>query len=101
MGHDDPAAAWQFRKRADGVSRCLRVQRPRCGARFPAAARARGIGGAPVNPIPYTVERRPDTGMNNVKLGVWLFPAAEGNAFRRLLPAYFMLRAGMPAWTPL
>jgi len=54
-----------------------------------------------VNPIPYTVERRPDTGMNNVKLGVWLFLASEVMLFGGLFSAYFMLRAGMAAWTPL
>ena len=27
--------------------------------------------------IPYTVERRPDTGVNNVQLGIWLFLASE------------------------
>ena len=27
--------------------------------------------------IPYTVEARPDTGLNNVKLGIWLFLASE------------------------
>jgi cytochrome c oxidase subunit 3 len=27
--------------------------------------------------IPYTVETRPDTGLQNGKLGVWLFLASE------------------------
>ena len=27
--------------------------------------------------IPYTVAERPDTGLNNVKLGIWLFLASE------------------------
>jgi heme/copper-type cytochrome/quinol oxidase subunit 3 len=44
--------------------------------------------------IPYTVERRPDTGVNNVMLGTWLFLASEAMLFAGLFSAYFMLRAG-------
>jgi heme/copper-type cytochrome/quinol oxidase subunit 3 len=52
--------------------------------------------------IPYTVERRPDTGVNNVQLGVWLFLASEAMLFGGLFSAYFTLRAGSIApWTPL
>jgi heme/copper-type cytochrome/quinol oxidase subunit 3 len=52
--------------------------------------------------IPYTVERRPDTGVNNVQLGIWLFLASEAMLFGGLFSAYFMLRAGAPApWLPL
>jgi len=52
--------------------------------------------------IPYTVERRPDTGVNNVKLGVWLFLASEVMLFGGLFSAYFMLRAGaLDRWRPL
>lgn len=51
--------------------------------------------------IPYTVERRPDTGVNNVKLGVWLFLASEVMLFGGLFSAYFTLRAGARAWAPL
>ncbi|HEX5475146.1 MAG TPA: cytochrome c oxidase subunit 3 [Vicinamibacterales bacterium] len=48
--------------------------------------------------IPYTFERRPDTGVNNVKLGVWLFLASEVMFFGGLFSAYFMLRAGATSW---
>lgn len=48
--------------------------------------------------IPYTVEPRPDTGVNNVTLGVWLFLASEVMLFGGLFSAYFMLRAGATAW---
>lgn len=48
--------------------------------------------------IPYTFERRPDTGVNNVKLGVWLFLASEVMFFGGLFSAYFMLRAGAESW---
>jgi cytochrome c oxidase subunit 3 len=52
--------------------------------------------------IPYTVERRPDTGINNVQLGIWLFLASEVMLFGGLFSAYFMLRAGsMTVWMPL
>jgi heme/copper-type cytochrome/quinol oxidase subunit 3 len=52
--------------------------------------------------VPYTVERRPDTGVNNVKLGVWLFLASEVMLFGGLFSAYFMLRAGAAQpWPPL
>jgi heme/copper-type cytochrome/quinol oxidase subunit 3 len=55
-----------------------------------------------MNAIPYTVERRPDTGVNNVQLGVWLFLASEVMLFGGLFSAYFTLRAGSPApWMPL
>jgi heme/copper-type cytochrome/quinol oxidase subunit 3 len=52
--------------------------------------------------IPYTVERRPDTGVNNVQLGIWLFLASEVMLFGGLFSAYFMLREGAPSpWLPL
>lgn len=52
--------------------------------------------------IPYTVERRPDTGVNNVQLGIWLFLASEVMLFGGLFSAYFMLRAGSATpWVPL
>ena len=52
--------------------------------------------------IPYTVDPRPDTGVNNVQLGMWLFLASEAMLFGGLFSAYFMLRAGSPvAWEPL
>jgi heme/copper-type cytochrome/quinol oxidase subunit 3 len=55
-----------------------------------------------MNAIPYTVERRPDTGVNNVELGIWLFLASEVMLFGGLFSAYFMLRAGAASpWLPL
>jgi heme/copper-type cytochrome/quinol oxidase subunit 3 len=52
--------------------------------------------------IPYTVDRRPDTGVNNVQMGIWLFLASEVMLFGGLFSAYFMLRAGSLApWVPL
>jgi heme/copper-type cytochrome/quinol oxidase subunit 3 len=54
-----------------------------------------------VNSIPYRIEPRPDTGLNNVKLGVWLFLASEVMLFGGLFSAYFTLRAGAADWAPL
>jgi cytochrome c oxidase subunit 3 len=48
--------------------------------------------------IPYTVSPRPDTGVNNAKLGIWLFLASEVMLFGGLFSAYIFLRIGAPAW---
>ncbi len=48
--------------------------------------------------IPYTVETRPDTGLNNVKIGIWLFLASEVMLFGSLFASYILLRIGSPAW---
>ncbi len=48
--------------------------------------------------IPYTVTARPDTGVFNAKLGIWLFLASEVMLFGGLFSAYVFLRIGAPAW---
>jgi len=48
--------------------------------------------------IPYTVAARPDTGLNNGKLGIWLFLASEVMLFGALFATYIMLRVGAPDW---
>ena len=48
--------------------------------------------------IPYTVEIREDTGLNNAKLGIWLFLASEVMLFGGLFSAYIFLRIGAPTW---
>ena len=48
--------------------------------------------------IPYTTEIRPDTGLTNPKLGVWLFLASEVMLFGSLFSAYALLRTGAPSW---
>jgi cytochrome c oxidase subunit 3 len=48
--------------------------------------------------IPYTVEERPDTGLYNGKLGVWLFLASEVMLFGALFSAYIILRSGSVEW---
>lgn len=44
--------------------------------------------------IPYTVEARPDTGIYNAKLGIWLFLASEVMLFGALFSSYVLLRTG-------
>ena len=48
--------------------------------------------------IPFTVEARPDTGLNNVKLGIWLFLASEVMLFGALFAGYILLRVGNAEW---
>jgi heme/copper-type cytochrome/quinol oxidase subunit 3 len=50
--------------------------------------------------IPYTVEARPDTGLTNGKLGIWLFLASEVMLFGALFASYVMLRVGNAHWPP-
>ncbi len=42
--------------------------------------------------IPYTVTARPDTGLWNAKIGIWLFLASEVMLFGGLFSAYVFLR---------
>jgi cytochrome c oxidase subunit 3 len=44
--------------------------------------------------IPYTVTARPDTGLYNGKLGIWLFLASEVMLFGALFTAYLFMRLG-------
>ena len=46
--------------------------------------------------IPYTIEERPDTGLNNSKLGIWIFLASEVMLFGGLFSAYVFLRMAAP-----
>jgi heme/copper-type cytochrome/quinol oxidase subunit 3 len=48
--------------------------------------------------IPYTTDVRPDTGLTNPKLGIWLFLASEVMLFGSLFSAYALLRTGAPMW---
>ena len=47
--------------------------------------------------VPYTVEERPETGLNNSKLGIWVFLASEVMLFGGLFSAYVFLRIAAPA----
>jgi len=44
--------------------------------------------------IPYTVSNRPDTGVYNAKLAIWLFLASEVMLFGGLFSAYVYIRMG-------
>jgi cytochrome c oxidase subunit 3 len=44
--------------------------------------------------IPYTISARPDTGLWNGKLGIWLFLASEVMLFGALFTAYLFVRLG-------
>jgi len=46
--------------------------------------------------IPYTTQSRPDTGLYNAKLGIWLFLASEVMLFGALFSSYILLRVGAP-----
>ena len=48
--------------------------------------------------IPYTVDANPDTGLNNVKIGIWLFLASEVMLFGGLFAGYIILRVGSTDW---
>jgi len=48
--------------------------------------------------IPYTAERRPDTGVSNSTLGIWLFLASEAMLFGALFSAYALLRTSATEW---
>ena len=48
--------------------------------------------------IPYTTEVRPDTGLTNPKLGIWLFLASEVMLFGSLFSSYALLRSGAESW---
>ena len=46
--------------------------------------------------IPYAVYPRPDTGIYNAKVGIWLFLASEVMLFGALFSAYVLIRVGTP-----
>ena len=48
--------------------------------------------------IPYTVRPRPDTGLANPKLGIWLFIASEVMLFGGLFAGYVFMRLGAEPW---
>ena len=48
--------------------------------------------------IPYTVSVRQDTGLNNGKIGIWLFLASEVMLFGALFASYVLLRTGATTW---
>ncbi|SKB04679.1 Cytochrome c oxidase subunit III [Prosthecobacter debontii] len=51
--------------------------------------------------IPYTVTARPDTGLYNAKVGIWLFLASEVMLFGGLFSSYIFLRVGADYHWPI
>jgi cytochrome c oxidase subunit 3 len=49
--------------------------------------------------IPYTISARPDTGLYNGKLGIWLFLASEVMLFGAIFTAYLFVRLGADVGT--
>ena len=48
--------------------------------------------------IPYTIHARPDTGLYNGKLGIWLFLASEVMLFGALFSTLVLLRTSATVW---
>ena len=48
--------------------------------------------------IPFNVTPRPDTGLYNGKLGIWLFLASEVMLFGALFSSLILLRTGAASW---
>src|SRR5436190_23377011 len=48
--------------------------------------------------IPWSREARPDTGLTNGTLGMWLFLASEVMLFGALFSGYALLRTGSAVW---
>jgi cytochrome c oxidase subunit III len=48
--------------------------------------------------IPYTVHERPDTGLFNGKLGIWLFLASEVMLFGAMFSSLVLLRTSAATW---
>ena len=48
--------------------------------------------------IPYNVHPRPDTGLYNGKLGIWLFLASEVMLFGALFSSLILIRTSAPHW---
>jgi heme/copper-type cytochrome/quinol oxidase subunit 3 len=48
--------------------------------------------------IPYNTTARPDTGVTNATLGIWLFLASEIMLFGSLFSAYALIRSGAEQW---
>ena len=48
--------------------------------------------------IPFTVDRRDDTGVTNVTMGIWLFLASEVMLFGALFSSYALVRTAASSW---
>jgi cytochrome c oxidase subunit 3 len=59
---------------------------------------AEAHGGEHVLEIPHNVHPRPDTGLYNAKLGIWLFLASEVMLFGALFSSFILIRTSAPTW---
>lgn len=50
--------------------------------------------------IPYTIHARPDTGVFNGKLGIWLFLASEVMLFGAFFSSLILIRTSALTWPP-
>ena len=48
--------------------------------------------------IAHIIKPHPETGLNNSKLGIWLFLASEVMLFGALFSSYVILRVGAVTW---
>jgi len=61
-------------------------------------AHAEAHGHKHVLEIPHNVHPRPDTGLYNAKLGIWLFLASEVMLFGALFSSFILIRTSAPTW---
>src|SRR5207247_6331634 len=61
-------------------------------------AHAEAHGHKHVLEIPHNVHPRPDTGLYNAKLGIWLFLASEVMLFGALFSSLILIRSSAPTW---
>src|SRR6185436_16338597 len=97
-GADAAARTRQLRSSAARVPRPVLVQPAGRLHGLHATERRRRSGYRVMEGIPYTTDVRPDTGLTNPKLGIWLFLASEVMLFGSLFSSYALLRTGAPSW---
>ena len=93
----------QFPDRTRRLPWTVRIQRAGRVEGFLTAVRglsSESGGGTPEKTmnIPYITEERPDSGLTNGKLGIWLFLASEVMLFGALFSTYIILRTGAVEW---
>src|SRR5690606_8429772 len=89
----------QLREDPLGPPRPVRVQPPRVGGGLHAPERLMPASSSHTD-IPVKVKLRPDTGLYNGKLGIWLFLASEVMLFGALFSAFIFQRTLSPEWPP-
>src|SRR5438309_5895181 len=76
---------------ANAITRCRTNRSNRPSALVASLPPSRSLSDRPME-IPYTISTRPDTGLWNAKVGIWLFLASEVMLFGGLFSAYIFLR---------